>query len=57
MQVEIDFHAEQPLHLLARQRADLLEHGAPGSDDDGLLALALHADGGVDAGDVGVSSH
>src|ERR1035437_10347287 len=53
MQVEIDSHSEYPLHLLTRQRADLLEHGAPGPDDNSLLAIALHPDGGVDPRDSG----
>src|ERR1017187_5225221 len=44
VEVEIDLHAEQPLHFLARQRADFLEHRGPGADHDGLLAVALHAD-------------
>src|SRR5580700_1293284 len=49
VQVQIDPDAEDPLHLRARQRADLLQHGPFGADDDGLLAVALHADGGEDA--------
>src|SRR5580658_1471375 len=49
VQVQIDPDAEEPLHLRARQRAYLLQHGALGADDDGLLAVALHADGGEDA--------
>src|SRR5580658_6231600 len=49
VQVQIDPDAEDPLHLRARQRADLLQHGALRADDDGLLAVALHADGGEDA--------
>src|ERR1700733_15168868 len=44
VQVQIDPDAEDSFHLQARQRADLLQHGALGADDDSLLAVALHAD-------------
>src|ERR1700693_1627979 len=49
VQIQIDPDAEDPLHLRARQRSDLLQHGPLGAYDDGLLAVALHADGGEDA--------
>src|SRR5258708_2986230 len=48
VQVEIDLHPQDALHLLARQSADFLEHGAPSADHDGLLAIALHPDRGKD---------
>src|SRR5271156_5446644 len=49
VQIQINPDAENPLHLRAREGADLLQHGPLGADDDGLLAVALHADGGEDA--------
>src|SRR5579872_4080344 len=49
MQVEIDLRFEELLHLLAGEGADLFEHRALGADDDGLLAVTLHADGSVNA--------
>src|ERR1041385_3964194 len=52
MKVEVDLHAEQPLHFLPRQRTDLFQHRTLRADDDGLLAIALHADCGVDARDL-----
>src|SRR5881394_1810624 len=41
VEVEIDLHAEDLLHLLPGERADLLEHRALGADDDRLLPIAL----------------
>src|SRR5580658_8723139 len=46
VQIQINSDAEDPLHLRARQRADLLQHGPLGADHDGFLPVALHADGG-----------
>src|SRR5580704_1304307 len=43
MKVQIDTNAEELFHFHARQRADLFQHGRLGADDDGLLAVALHA--------------
>src|ERR1022692_3250697 len=53
MKVQINLHAEEALHFLARQSADFLEHGTLGSDHDGFLAGALHPDGGEDAREPG----
>src|ERR1035438_2947697 len=44
MQVQIDLQAEQAFHFLARQRADLFEHGAAGSDHNRLLSVPLQMD-------------
>src|SRR6478736_2969381 len=44
VQVEVDLLAEERLDALARVRADLTQPGAPTSDDDRLLARALHED-------------
>src|SRR3954467_7011623 len=44
VQVEIDLHAEDLLHLLPRQRADLLQHRALGPDHDRFLPVPLHPD-------------
>src|ERR1035438_2213035 len=53
MQVEIDVAAEEALHLMARQRADILQHGAARANDNALLSAALDIDGGVDANELG----
>src|SRR6516162_4437460 len=49
VQVKIDLDAENPLHLLARQRPDALEHRAFSPDHDRLLPVPLDVDRGVDA--------
>src|SRR5450432_2709644 len=51
VQVKIDFHSEPLFHFMAGQGADLLQHGAARANHDGLLAVAFHPNGGVDAGD------
>src|SRR5215217_1807622 len=48
-QVQVHMRAQQALHGLARVRANRLQHLPLFSDDDGLLAVALHEDGGGDA--------
>src|SRR6185369_8081539 len=49
VQVEIDLHPENPLHLLPRQGPDLFEHRALGPDYAGLLPVALHPHRAIDA--------
>src|SRR5665811_1075719 len=41
-QVQMDMAVELPLDLLARGRADRLDHAPAGADHDPLLGLALH---------------
>src|SRR5471030_800415 len=53
MQIQIDLGPEEFFHFVAGQSADLFQHGAPGPDHDGLLPVALHPDGGIDARDLG----
>src|SRR5450759_1308756 len=53
VQVQIDLQAEQALHFLACLRADLLQHGTAGADDNRLLPIALQVNGGVDGGHLG----
>src|SRR4051812_23921864 len=46
LQLQENLFAEQALHLLARQRTNLLQHSASGADEDALLSLLLDVDGG-----------
>src|SRR5262249_49974022 len=55
MQVQIDLQTEEALHLLTRQRADLLQHCPAGADHDGLLPFAFQMNGGVDGGHFGAA--
>ena len=47
-QLQVHLAIEQPFHGQARLAADLAQAGAPGTNDDGLLALALNPDRGMD---------
>ncbi len=47
-QVEVDAPPERGLQLLARGRADGLDHPAAGPDQDGLLGLTLGPQVGLD---------
>ena len=49
VQVEVHVAVEEPLHFLARQSADILQHRAARADNNALLAVALDIDGGEDA--------
>src|ERR1019366_1503307 len=49
VEVEKNTRVEKCFHFLAGQRADLLEHGPALADDDALLSVTLHRNGGVDA--------
>src|SRR3990172_5686908 len=46
-QAKIDARAEDPLDLLAGLLSDPLQHPAPFPDDDPLLGVLLHIDGGL----------
>src|SRR6202012_2842539 len=52
VQVEVDAGTQQGLDLLPGPAADVLQAGALGADDDGLLAGALDIHLGVDVGQV-----
>src|ERR1700730_5536101 len=53
VKLQKNLHAEKLFHFLAGVGSYLLQHGAPRTDDDALLALAFHEYGGVDASDIG----
>src|SRR5947199_9690349 len=51
VQLEKDLLAEQRFHLFPRLGPYCFQHSALGADEDALLALLLHVNGGQDVGD------
>src|SRR5580698_6814720 len=60
VQVEVHLGAQEGFDLVPGPAADVLQPGAPGADDDGLLARPLHIQLGVHVDQVvpaGVRAH